>query len=53
MTEELKKVAKELVDLAKVPLENKEITSDDINKSISLMEHARKLLIEAEMHCYR
>lgn len=53
MEDKVKKVVRELVDLAKIPLENKEITSSDITKSISLMEHARKLLIEAECHCFK
>lgn len=53
MAEEIKKIALDMVDLSKKSLEKSDITTNEIEMSLTLLGEAKKLLSLVENHCFK
>lgn len=53
MRVEIRNIALEMIDLSKKSLEKSDITSDEIEMSLTLLGEAKKLLLLAENHCFK
>ena len=53
MDDKVKKIALELVELSKEPIDKSDITTDEIEMSLIILGKAQKLLRLVENHCFK